>query len=37
MFGFINKIKLWYRHQKLIKDGILMPVESYGIGKRGKG
>lgn len=29
MFGFINKIKLWYRHQKLIKDGILMPVESY--------
>lgn len=29
MFGFINKIKLWYRHQKLIKDGILMAVESY--------
>lgn len=29
MFGFINKIKLWYRHQKLIKDGILMPIESY--------
>lgn len=29
MFSFINKIKLWYRHQKLIKDGILIPIESY--------
>lgn len=29
MFNFINKIKLWYHHQKLIKDGILIPIESY--------
>ena len=29
MFNFINKIKLWYRHRKLIKDGILIPIESY--------
>ncbi len=29
MFKIINKIKLWYSHQKLIKQGILIPVNSY--------
>lgn len=29
MLSFISKIKLWHRHRKLIKDGILIPVESY--------
>lgn len=26
---FINKLKRWYRHRQLVKQGILMPIESY--------
>ena len=29
MFKIIEKIKLWYRHQKLIKQGVLIPIKSY--------
>lgn len=29
MFKIIDRIKLWYRHRKLIKQGILIPVKSY--------
>lgn len=29
MFNFIRKIKQWYQQRKLIKQGILIPIESY--------
>lgn len=29
MFNFINRIKQWYRHRNLIKQGVLVPIESY--------
>ncbi len=29
MFKIIDKIKLWYRHRKLVKQGVLTPVKSY--------
>ena len=29
MFSFIHKIKQWYKHQKLIKQSVLIPITSY--------
>lgn len=29
MFNLIRKIKQWYQHRKLIKQGVLIPIESY--------
>lgn len=29
MFNFINRIKQWYKHHKLIKQGVLIRIESY--------
>lgn len=27
--GIINKIKRWYRHRQLVKQGVLTPIQSY--------
>ncbi|WP_299448908.1 hypothetical protein [uncultured Phascolarctobacterium sp.] len=29
MLYIINRIKIWYKHRKLIKKGILIPIDSY--------